>query len=59
MAAVMLPLHVIALQLLTRDVGVMGAARSGTEVALLGWVSIGLIVACVAALGLSWLGLMG
>jgi Mn2+/Fe2+ NRAMP family transporter len=57
--AVMLPLHVIALQLLARDVLVMGAARTGTWGALAGWFSIGLIVACVAALGLSWLGYLG
>lgn len=57
--AVMLPLHVIALQLLTRDPRVMGTARSGPWVALAGWVSIGLIVACVLALAASWLGWLG
>jgi Mn2+/Fe2+ NRAMP family transporter len=57
--AVMLPLHVIALQLLARDVSVMGAARTGPWSALAGWVSIALIVACVLALAASWLGWLG
>ncbi|MEJ6007618.1 divalent metal cation transporter [Paucibacter sp. AS339] len=56
--AVLLPLHVIALQLLARDAGVMGEARTGPWAALAGWVSVGLIIACVAALGASEAGLL-
>jgi Mn2+/Fe2+ NRAMP family transporter len=54
--AVMLPLHVVALQLLARDSAVMGDARSGTASTIAGWASIGLIVMCVGALAWSWLG---
>jgi Mn2+/Fe2+ NRAMP family transporter len=54
--AVLLPLHVIALQLLASDAAVTGAARSGKWSRFAGWVSIALILACVAALGWSWLG---
>ena len=53
--AVMLPLHVIALQLLARDPVVMGDARSGRASQVAGWVSIALIVACVGALAWSWI----
>ncbi|MGO4550729.1 NRAMP family divalent metal transporter [Lysobacter sp. 2RAF19] len=52
--AVMLPLHVIALQLLARDPILMGDARSGTGSVLAGWTSIGLIVGCIIALAWSW-----
>jgi Mn2+/Fe2+ NRAMP family transporter len=51
--AVMLPLHVLALQLLARDAGLMGQARSSAWSQVAAWCSIGLIVACVAALALS------
>jgi Mn2+/Fe2+ NRAMP family transporter len=54
--AVMLPLHVIALQLLARDPSIMGEARSTTASQVGGWVSITLITACVGALGWSWIG---
>ncbi|WP_205289384.1 divalent metal cation transporter [Lysobacter sp. TY2-98] len=53
--AVMLPFHVVALQLLTQDRRIMGNGRSGAATAVAGWTSVGLIVACVAALGLNWL----
>lgn len=53
--AVMLPLHVIALQLLARDRSIMGDALSGNKTQLAGWISIALILACVGALVLSWL----
>ncbi|MCV2352473.1 NRAMP family divalent metal transporter [Paucibacter sp. Y2R2-4] len=56
--AVLLPLHVIALQLLARDVRVMGEARSGRWAAMAGWVSVALIIACVAALAASEAGLL-
>ncbi|MEQ1747882.1 MAG: divalent metal cation transporter [Prosthecobacter sp.] len=52
--AVVLPLHVIALQLLAGDASIMGHSRSGFWSRVAGWVSIGLIVACVAALAWSW-----
>ena len=54
--AVMLPLHVIALQLLARDPAVMGNARSTPASEVAGWVSVALITACVGALAWSWLG---
>ena len=57
--AVLLPLHVIALHLLTRDAGLMGQARSGRAGLVAGWVSIALILACVAALAWSWVGAIG
>lgn len=53
--AVLLPLHVIALQLLVADAAIMGAARSGPRARFAGWCSITLILACVLALGWSWL----
>jgi Mn2+/Fe2+ NRAMP family transporter len=54
--AVMLPLHVIALQLLARDPEIMGEARSGRAAQIAAWVSIALITACVCALASSWIG---
>jgi Mn2+/Fe2+ NRAMP family transporter len=54
--AVMLPLHVVALQLLARDPAIMGDARSGRVSGIAGWVSVALIVGCVAALAWSWIG---
>lgn len=53
--AVLLPLHVIALQLLSNDASIMGTARQGPWSRVAGWISIILILACVAALGWSWL----
>ncbi|MCC7055442.1 MAG: divalent metal cation transporter [Gemmatimonadaceae bacterium] len=53
--AVMLPLHVIALQLLHNDAAILGAARPGPLWRGLGWVSIALILACIVALAFSWL----
>ena len=52
--AVLLPLHVIALQVLTGEPGILGADRPSTLARMLGWVSIALIVACIGALGWSW-----
>ncbi|HQQ63040.1 MAG TPA: divalent metal cation transporter [Pseudomonadales bacterium] len=52
--AVMLPLHVIALQLLARDSSIMGTAISGTGNVIAGWISIALIIACISALAWSW-----
>ena len=53
--AVLLPLHVIALVLLARDQKIVGEARINFPTQLAGWVSVALIVACVAALTWSWL----
>lgn len=54
--AVVLPLHVIALQLLSSDANICGAARSGKWTRIAGWVSISLILACVTGLLWSWIG---
>lgn len=51
--AVLLPLHVIALQRLAGDASIMGDARQGPWSRAAGWVSIVLILACVAALARS------
>lgn len=53
--AVLLPLHVIALQLLAHDSSLTGAGRPGRWSQAAGWCSILLILACVGALGWSWL----
>ena len=53
--AVLLPLHVIALQLLANDRSVTGLARPGPSSRAGGWLSIALILACVAALAWSWI----
>ncbi|MFO0071638.1 MAG: divalent metal cation transporter, partial [Gemmatimonas sp.] len=53
--AVVLPLHVVALQLLSSDRALMGASRSTRWVRAGGWISITLILACIGALGWSWL----
>jgi len=53
--AVLLPLHVIALQRLAGDASIMGDARQGPWSRAAGWVSIVLILACVAAL--AWSGM--
>ena len=52
--AVVLPLHVIALQLLASSASISGTSRSGRWTRAAGWVSIVLILACVGALGWSW-----
>jgi hypothetical protein len=46
---------VIALQLLSADASICGSARTGPWGRAAGWISIALILACVAALGWSWL----
>ena len=51
--AVLLPLHVIALQILGDD-EILGVARSTRRSRIVGWIAIGMIVACVGALTLSW-----
>jgi Mn2+/Fe2+ NRAMP family transporter len=52
--AVLLPLHVVALQILASDRSVVGGARPGRFSLAAGWVGVALIVACVAALAVSW-----
>ncbi len=52
--AVLLPLHVIALQILASDPSIMGTAGNGLWTRIGGWASIVLIVACVGALAVSW-----
>ena len=52
--AILLPLHVIALVLLASDPVLMGEAKSGRITIIGAWLSIGLILACVGALILSW-----
>lgn len=53
--AVLLPLHVAALLLLARDVRVMGDARVGRGWLAAGLASLVVILACIGAMGLSWL----
>lgn len=53
--AVLLPLHLVALQLLARDPQVAGEARPGRVTLAVGWVAVGLTIACIAALVWSWL----
>ena len=52
--AVMLPLHVVALYLLASDAKVMGDARLGVKARIASWISIFLVVECIAALALVW-----
>ncbi len=53
--AVLLPLHVVALQLLANDPKVVGAARIGKLANILGWIGVLLIAACVGSLLVSWI----
>lgn len=52
--AVLLPIHVIALQILASDAALMGAARSSRATRIAGWLSIALVLACVGALAWNW-----
>lgn len=54
--AVLLPLHVIALQFLGSDPAIMGTARTGPVARAAGWIGVALILACVVALAWSWIG---
>ena len=56
--AVMLPLHAIALILLSGNAALMGAAKSSRADLIAGWISVTLILACVGALASSWLGMI-
>ena len=53
--AVLLPLHAIALQLLAGDSAIMAESQSGKMMLALGWVGVVVIVACIGALGVSWI----
>ncbi len=53
--AVLLPLHIIALQLLASNKALMGDAHSGRGTRMAGWVSIVLVLACIGALTSSWM----
>jgi Mn2+/Fe2+ NRAMP family transporter len=52
--AVLLPLHVVALQMLGSDPAIVGAARPGRWFRAFGWGGIALIVACIGALAVSF-----
>jgi Mn2+/Fe2+ NRAMP family transporter len=52
--AVLLPLHVVALQVLANDPKVVGKIRLGPAATVLGWTGVALIVACVGSLAASW-----
>lgn len=54
--AVLLPFHVIALQLLVNDPRVVGQTKLGSVATVFGWIGVLLIIACVIALGVSWVG---
>ena len=51
--AILLPFHVVALQLLASDSKVVGPARIGTLFNWVGWIGIVLIIACDGALAIS------
>jgi Mn2+/Fe2+ NRAMP family transporter len=53
--AVLLPLHVIALQMLASDSGVVGHAKPSRMSLGAGWIGVVLIIACVGALSVSWI----
>jgi len=53
--AVLLPFHVVALQLLASDPKVVGHAKIGSFSAIFGWIGVVLIIACVGALAVSWI----
>ena len=52
--AVLLPFHVVALQLLANDSKVVGNKRLGWISTVLGWIGVALILACVFSLAASW-----
>ncbi len=54
--AVLLPFHVVALQLLARDPKVVGDGKIGRTSSIFGWMGVLLIIACVGALAVSWIG---
>lgn len=54
--AVLLPFHVVALQLLANDPKVVGHNKLGLVATVLGWIGVALILACVFSLAASWFG---
>ncbi len=54
--AVLLPFHVVALQLLANDAKVVGDKKLGLVATVLGWIGVALILACVCSLAASWFG---
>ena len=53
--AILLPMHVIALQLLAGDSQIMGDSKSGKLSRAFGWIGIVLIITCIGALAVSWI----
>ncbi len=53
--AILLPFHLVALQLLVSDSKVVGNAKIGSVATILGWLGIALTIACVIALFVSWI----
>ena len=53
--AILLPMHVIALQLLAGDSRIMGETKSGRFSRGFGWIGIILIITCIGALAVSWI----
>lgn len=53
--AAVLPLHIVALLLLAGNAEIMGAARSSSGERFLGWISFGLVLACLAGMAWSWM----
>ena len=53
--AVLLPFHVVALQLLVNDPKVVGTARISKLMNVFGWIGVLLISVCVGSLAVSWL----
>jgi Mn2+/Fe2+ NRAMP family transporter len=52
--AVLLPLQLLALNLLDADVAVVGDARPARWVRMLSWMSLGLVLACLAGMVWAW-----
>ncbi len=57
--AVLLPLHVAALQMIAGDHSVMGTFRSGMLSLFWGWFFVALVLICLGALAVSWIGTAG
>ncbi|MCY2973325.1 MAG: divalent metal cation transporter [Planctomycetota bacterium] len=53
--AVLLPFHVVALQILVSDPKVVGTAKIGRVATILGWAGVALTIACIIALAVSWI----
>lgn len=53
--AVLLPLHVVALQMLASDSAVVGGAIPHRLSLAAGWIGVVLIISCIGALAVSWI----